>query len=44
LVGWKTEDLATGIELACQSINGGHGYEELKGLVEFTNGDEAKED
>lgn len=42
LVGGKTEDLAKGIELARESINSGHAYEKLKGLVEFTNGDESK--
>jgi anthranilate phosphoribosyltransferase len=42
LVGGKTGDLATGIDLTRHSINSGHGYEKLKGLVEFTNGDESK--
>jgi len=42
LVGGKTKDLATGIELARQSINSGRAYGKLKGLIELTNGDESK--
>ena len=42
LVGGKTDDMAAGIELARESINSGQAYEKLKGLVEFTNGDESK--
>ncbi len=42
LVGGKTKNLVSGIELARQSINSGHAYEKLKTLIEFTNGDESK--
>jgi len=42
LVGGKTVDLAAGVELARESIDSGHAYEKLKGLIEFTNGDESK--
>lgn len=42
LVGGKADDLASGVELARESITSGHAYDKLKGLVEFTNGDATK--
>jgi anthranilate phosphoribosyltransferase len=42
LVGGKVEDLASGVELARESIASGRAYDKLKALVEFTNGDTTK--
>jgi len=42
LVGGKADNLASGVELARESISSGHAYDKLKHLVEFTNGDLTK--
>jgi anthranilate phosphoribosyltransferase len=44
LVAGKADDIAYGVQVARESINTGHAYEKLKGLVEFTDGDESKLD
>lgn len=42
LVGGKTCDLATGIELAVESIESGSAYEKLKGMIKASGGELAK--
>ncbi len=42
VVGGKAEDLKSGIEVARESIRGGKGYEKLKQLIQYTNGDKSK--
>ena len=42
LVGGKADDLASGVEIARESVASGSAYEKLKGLIEFTNGDATK--
>jgi anthranilate phosphoribosyltransferase len=42
LVGGKADDLASGVEIARESIASGRAYEKLKSLVDFTNGDATK--
>lgn len=44
LVGGKVDNLATGVEDARESIRSGRGYEKLRQLVQYTNGDETKLD
>ncbi|HUK28892.1 MAG TPA: anthranilate phosphoribosyltransferase [Candidatus Acidoferrales bacterium] len=42
LVGGKSDDLASGVEIARESIDSGRAYEKLENLVEFTNGETIK--
>jgi anthranilate phosphoribosyltransferase len=42
LVGGKARGLAEGVEKARETITSGRAYEKLKGLIEFTNGDESR--
>jgi len=42
LVGGKVDDLASGVELARESIDSGRAFEKLKSLIEFTDGDGTK--
>lgn len=42
VVGGKSDDLASGVELARESVMSGRAYERLKQLIRFTNGDESK--
>ncbi|OFX17696.1 anthranilate phosphoribosyltransferase [archaeon RBG_16_50_20] len=42
VVGGKTDDLASGVELARESVMSGRAYERLRQLIRLTNGDESK--
>ena len=42
VVGEKAEDIASGIDVARETITSGKAYEKLKQLIEFTNGDDSK--
>ena len=42
LVGGKADDLASGVDLARESIASGRAYNKLERLVEFTNGETTK--
>jgi anthranilate phosphoribosyltransferase len=44
VVGGKADNLASGVELARESVMSGRAYTRLKQLVNFTQGDEAKLD
>jgi anthranilate phosphoribosyltransferase len=42
VVGGGADELAQGVEKARETVADGRAFEKLKGLVEFTNGDESK--
>jgi len=44
VVGGQTDDLTAGVDAARESVESGKGYEKLRRLVEYTNGDESKLD
>ena len=42
VVAGKSDELASGVEVAREAISGGQAYEKLKELIELTGGDESK--